>query len=328
MRKKTVYDKTLVGVEITDELHSDFGSDAISLYDTNEDTGHQFVRSGLTIRTAAGGGGTLLEEGVDYILGDELPGYSEEVSDELGSTVQIYRTIQITNVTYQSGDLYFSYFGHGVAVKSSIINRNTSFVLPVDADYTVDDDVYGDVIILGTGGIAGIQITTPDAALNKNVKIRIVKADAAAGVCTVVRSGSDTFSGATAFPLRQLYDFIEIVSNGTNWFVIDSLSTLDSAALANNQVQTLAHSLATKPSHFWISLLCISAELGYSAGDEVLIVPNYSDGTNSRRWGVSADTTNFKTMIGAQDIVICQKDTGAAVSTDETKWKIRIRYSI
>ena len=59
-----------------------------------------FDRASLVIRTATGGGGTLLVESTDYDVIDENLFIAGLTSQE------IYSGISITNVTYQGVDLY------------------------------------------------------------------------------------------------------------------------------------------------------------------------------------------------------------------------------
>jgi hypothetical protein len=102
--------------------------------------------------------------------------------------------------------------------------------------------------------------------------------------------------------------------------------TIDSAALATNQIQTLAHSIGAQPNRVHISLLCVTAELGYSVDDEVKNPNSYNDGTG-RRWMIVGDSTNFTTLTDAA-LVVLRKDTGAAATITMSRWKFRIRYGL
>lgn len=101
----------LTGAAFTDELHTDVGSAAFRL------THDMFTQEDLVIRTASGGGGTLLAEGTDYQLSEQDTYYS----GESGKTV--YTEIQIINATYQTGDLYFSGEYIGDYVEAEDANR-------------------------------------------------------------------------------------------------------------------------------------------------------------------------------------------------------------
>ena len=100
----------LTGVVFTDLLLADVGVLAFQLE-------HDWwIQEELTITTAPGGGGTVLSEGVDYILGTEsaddavkdTAGLSTRVSAAVGAARHVYKTITVINAAYQTGDLYFS----------------------------------------------------------------------------------------------------------------------------------------------------------------------------------------------------------------------------
>ena len=61
----------------------------------------------LVIRTASGGGGTLLVETTDYTLTIDVAKTAAAVA--AGQSYTVYSGITITNVTYQTGTLYFTY---------------------------------------------------------------------------------------------------------------------------------------------------------------------------------------------------------------------------
>ena len=206
---------------------------------------------------------------------------------------------------------------------------NSAQVQAKNAAFNADSSLLGVRTVYGvTTGASSFAATVQAASLAKGKRIRIRKVDTGAGICTVGRTGADTFSGATAFPLRSQHDYIELESDGSNWYVLGNSSTIDSAALAASQIQTLAHGLGANPPRVHTSLLCISAELGFSVNDEEVDIPNFTDGANQQRWGITKDSTNFTTKTGAQGMVVLRKDTGAPASITMNKWDFRIRYGI
>ncbi len=112
-------DINLTGATFTDELHSDVGAAA---FEIDHDF---FTQSDLVIRTAAAGGGTLLVEGVgdDYVLSEEDTFLSGATSET------VYRNITIVNVTYETGDLYFS--GKYIADANEAADWNIPLDIPV-----------------------------------------------------------------------------------------------------------------------------------------------------------------------------------------------------
>lgn len=185
-----------------------------------------------------------------------------------------------------------------------------------------------------TNAANSFNATIPAAsAARVGQRVRVEKVDTGAGVTTVARTGADTLgsTGATAFPLRKQGDFIELesvqVGAGYNWRCVDSLSTLDSAALAIDQYQTLAHGCGVIPRKSYVVLKCGTAELAYSIGDEIKNWSNWYVAGGDNIWGVSADATNFYTRMN--DLLnIPRKDTGANSNPTFANWYLRIRMSL
>jgi len=97
-----------------------------------------------------------------------------------------------------------------------------------------------------------------------------------------------------------------------------------SSALAVSTTEAVAHGLSSQP---WIitSLLCISTELNYAAGDEIFGQFGYYD--TSPAWRVfqaTADATNVTFRTQSQ-LVVANKSTGALTAITMNKWKIRAR---
>jgi len=66
--------------------------------------------------------------------------------------------------------------------------------------------------------------------------------------------------------------------------------------------------------------------LGWEAGDEIIITPNYYVGTPGNRWAIGIDQKNVTTVIEG-NIAVVNKTTGAqtSISSTHSKWKFRIR---
>lgn len=90
-------DKVLAGTQITDEYTYRTGSTALGLLHD------AFLASTVVVRTAEGGGGTLLELTTDYTLSAE----DSRLTTEAGATV--YTKLAVVNGTYQNTPLYISY---------------------------------------------------------------------------------------------------------------------------------------------------------------------------------------------------------------------------
>lgn len=119
-------DKVLAGTQITDEYTYRTGSTALGLLHD------AFLASTVVVRTAAGGGGTLLELTTDYTLSAE----DSRLSTEAGATV--YTKLAVVNGTYQNADLYVSYKCVGDYNRASDIN-NRGIKIGLDAYYVSSD---------------------------------------------------------------------------------------------------------------------------------------------------------------------------------------------
>jgi hypothetical protein len=103
-----------------------------------------------------------------------------------------------------------------------------------------------------------------------------------------------------------------------------AFTVLTTDALAVGTVYALAHGLGRQPAMFFETLVCDSAEGGFSAGDEIGSSFFY-DGTNNRRFQVSADATNITVITSGTALTLMNKSTGANFNATMNKWKIRVR---
>jgi hypothetical protein len=99
---------------------------------------------------------------------------------------------------------------------------------------------------------------------------------------------------------------------------------IDSAVLAINQTQTLPHGVGAVPSLHHVTMLCVTADAGYSPGDEVEI-PGYT-GTGSALYQVDKDATNFQTKIYNATMYLMNKANQTQGAITPGNWKFRIRY--
>jgi hypothetical protein len=128
-------DKVLAGTQITDELTYRTASTALGLLHD------AFLASTVVVRTAAGGGGTLLTLTTDYTLSAE----DTRMTSEAGATV--YTKLAVVNGTYQNTDLYVSYKCVIDYNRASDIN-NRGRKIGLDAYY-----VSSDLIRIRTGSL-------------------------------------------------------------------------------------------------------------------------------------------------------------------------------
>ncbi len=87
------------------------------------------------------------------------------------------------------------------------------------ADYTVLTlDGYQTVLV--TTGSSTRAITLPAASANTGRTLTIKKVDSGTGKVTVNRAGSDTIDGNSIAYVSKQWDFLQVTSDGTNWFLV------------------------------------------------------------------------------------------------------------
>ena len=85
------------------------------------------------------------------------------------------------------------------------------------SDYTVASS---DTVILADATSGAINITLPAASGAAGARCFIKKTDSSSNTVTIQRSGSDTIDGGTSAVIRVQYTCLQLVSNGSNWFII------------------------------------------------------------------------------------------------------------
>ena len=217
--------KNINGYSISDELHTDVGSASFRL---NHDT---IVESSFEIWTGASQSGTQLTTS-DYNLVNEDTDLSNEKSEP------IYTEVEITNSTYQTGDLYFTYttlgdYAEAVDINNlfdvAIVEHNLNVSSPSNGYYvrwdnglqvcflsdtrTVDIDISSSTIDYRTDFL---DINLPSSFADNNFRVFINDA-----------------SGGFAFPYSgEIIDYntIEIaygkISSNTNVSVSASILTI------------------------------------------------------------------------------------------------------
>ncbi|RWC91646.1 MAG: hypothetical protein EOS72_03035 [Mesorhizobium sp.] len=98
-------------------------------------------------------------------------------------------------------------------------------------------------------------------------------------------------------------------------------------ALANGGTVTVAHGLGVQPKMYIPYLQCITAEYGYSSGDEVAVAPSY----NANGYGIAVvpDATNlvarYGSGAGGTFVSITRKDNGSSAAATNANWRLVLR---
>lgn len=122
-----------------------------------------------------------------------------------------------------------------------------------------------------------------------------------------------------------------ITSNGTTsaWALpIFSQQFLSAAqTITSAGALTLAHSLGAVPKVVNLFVKCVTAEAGYSIGDEVLVGPDHysTQDITSRGFSVVSDATNINIRIGSDGVNVINKSSGIGTAITNANWSLLVR---
>ena len=93
------------------------------------------------------------------------------------------------------------------------ISRNLTTIL---ADYSIS---VNDSKVLVDATTGNITITLPNPALSKGASYSIGKIDSTSNKVTVLPNSTELLFGETSFDLLYSNELIELVTDGTNWYI-------------------------------------------------------------------------------------------------------------
>jgi hypothetical protein len=189
----------------------------------------------------------------------------------------------------------------------TLTHNGTSLILPGAANITTAADDTMVVVSLGSGNWI---VTSYQPASDTP------------GLLDEDDMSSDSAKQAPTQQSVKAYVDTEVSDSKTSFW---SYST-DSQTISSGGGLTLAHSLGAKPQLIRTFIVCISAEDGWSVGDEIEVYSN-SQAPNSRGLTVYSDATNIYVRFGNDGTVWSNitKSTGATASLDVTKWTLSVR---
>jgi len=178
-----------------------------------------------------------------------------------------------------------------IKISKTVLNPNI-LGLPITktADYVIlDTDNYKTLFV--DPSTRAITITLPEAANNIDRVIR-VKVITKGGNVTIARTGANTIDGATALYLNHQYDFIDVISNGSNWVVQHCL---------------FSYSTGWINTADWTNRHLGSMIITYSSPSGAFIVgETLTESTSSNTWVITADSGTIFT---------CKEATGTGFAT-------------
>ena len=103
------------------------------------------------------------------------------------------------------------------------MDSNLAFKGSIGVDITSDTTTYApsdEVVILADASGGAFNVNLPTAASASGKIYIIKKTDATANAVTIEGAGAETIDGGLTELLLTQYDVAQIISDGTEWFII------------------------------------------------------------------------------------------------------------
>lgn len=78
----------------------------------------------------------------------------------------------------------------------------------------------GNILVLATGGAAGITLTLPTAVGAAGQSACLKKTDSGVGTVTIATTGGQTIDGSSNYFLTNQYQYVTVESDGSNWYIV------------------------------------------------------------------------------------------------------------
>lgn len=103
-------------------------------------------------------------------------------------------------------------------LKMAIARRKIRSV--INSNLTIDPADLDELFLVSTGN-SNRTISLPPASEMVGVEMKFLKVDAGVGSVELVPHGSETINGSTSYVIRVRYGFLTLVSDGTNWNIVN-----------------------------------------------------------------------------------------------------------
>ncbi len=244
---------------------------------------HEWSGTQLRIQTSTGEWGDFVD-----LVG---PGGTDPNAIHKTSTGEIYTIAEKTALA--SPDIFIIEDSADSYAKKKVTANNLHKLSTASktSDYTITDSD-GFSIIFADPSLRAFTITLPTVADNTGRSIRI-EVTTKGGNVIVDGEGLETINGLTSISLNRQYDYLEIVSNGSAWFIISGTASFSTGWINRND---------------WTIVHLGSMSIPYDNLSGTFIVGELiTESTSSNTWVITADTGS---------ILTCKEATGTGFATD------------
>jgi hypothetical protein len=238
----------------------------------------------------------------------------------LEPTDSLFRVVDNADATKK---LAFEVSGVTTGTTRTLTVTDTSLAIPANAAGPSSLVLAEDT----DNGTNTVQIIAPAAVTSNQV---LTLPDETGTVVTTARVASVTTQG-----IVELATTAEIRTGTDTGRVVTPVGVLEALGFSNyfqstNQTitalgsLTIAHGLGRTPVLWFATLICQTAEGGYSVNDETTACMAPSQSSFANALSIVPDATNLNIRFGGALSVI-RKDTGGSFTITPTNWRLRIR---
>lgn len=142
-----------------------------------------------------------------------------------------------------------------------------------------------DSVILASATSAAFTVTLPTAAGIAGRTYTVKKTDSSANTVTIATTSSQTIDGLSTLVLTQQWEYVQVISDGSNWQVIDGTVRSVAGAVTLTDAATITVD-ASQGNHFRVTL----------AGNRTLGAPSNPANAQKITVEVIQDATGSRTL--------------------------------
>ena len=193
--------------------------------------------------------------------------------------------------------------------------------------YTTVQADHNKLITVSDGGGSFTVTLMSAVTVGAGHYLRFKKINSSTNFVTIDGNGSQTIDGQLTTTLVSQYDYVNLVSDGSNWLVESERRTFESVGqtITAGGALTIAHNLIVEPSELEAWLENTTSELAYAIGDRTPTWGCQSLGSGaSRGLQMDVDATNINVRLGldVNTFHVIRKNTGAQVTITNSSWDL------